>query len=94
MERNKFSRRNLGTNMNKKGATPVIMKDIQEYHLECRVLKLSPTPISYMRDPDYVFISPHYVFLHNQVRPQRPLCCVCNATHVLDRHPQLIFTCG
>ena len=37
--------------MNKKGATRVMMKVIQEYQLECHVLQLSPTPISYMCDP-------------------------------------------
>ena len=91
MERHKFSRCKLVTNMNKKVATPVMMKDIQEYHLECRVLQLSPTPISYMRDPDYGFTSPYYVFSHDQVRPQRPLCCIFDATRVLTRHPQLLF---
>ena len=68
-----------------------MMKDIQEYHLEFRVLQLPPTPISYMREPDYGFTSPYYVFSHDQVRPQRLLCFVCDATHVLTRHPQLIF---
>ena len=57
MERHTFSRRKLEKKMNKKGATPGMMKDIQEYHLECRVLELSPTPISYMFDPDYGFTS-------------------------------------
>ena len=46
MERHTFSRRKLGTKINKKGANPGMMKDIQEYHLECCVLQLSPTPIS------------------------------------------------
>ena len=76
MERQTVSCRKLGTKMNKKGATPGMMKDIQEYHLECRVMQLTPTPIYYMRDTDYGFTSPYYVFLHNQVRPQRLLCCV------------------
>ena len=70
-----------------------MMKDIQEYHLECRVLQLYPTPISYMRDPDYGFNSLYYVLLHDQVRPKRPMCCVCDATHVLTRHPQLLPPC-
>ena len=73
MERHTFSRRKLGTKMNNKGATPGMMKDIQEYHLDCRVLQLSLTSISYMRDPDYVFTSPYYVFSHDQVRPQHPV---------------------
>ena len=91
MERHTFGRRKLGAKTNKKGATPGMMRDIQEYHLECRVLQLSPTPIPYMRDPDYVFTSPYYVFSHDQVRPQHPMCCVCNETRVLTRHPQLLF---
>ena len=69
-----------------------MMKDIQEYHLEFHVLKLSPTPISYMCDSDYVFTSLYYVFLHDQVRPQRQMCCVCNAMRLLTRHSIIIFT--
>ena len=53
MEHHTFSRRKLGKQINKKGATPGMMKDIQEYHFDCRVLQLSPTSISYMRDPNY-----------------------------------------
>ena len=34
MERHNFSRHNLGTKMNKKGETPGMMKEIQEYHVE------------------------------------------------------------
>ena len=91
MECHTFSRHKLGKKMNTKGATPGMMKGVQEYHLECRVLQLSPTPISYMREPDYGFTSPYYVFSHDQVRPQRRLCCVCDATRVITRHPQILF---
>ena len=45
MEHHTFSGRKLGTKTNKKGATPGMMNYIQEYHLEFRVLQLSPTPI-------------------------------------------------
>ena len=70
MEHHTFSGRKLGTKTNKKGATPGMMNYIQEYHLECHVLQLSPTPISYMFEPDYGFTSPYYVFSHNQMRAQ------------------------
>ena len=91
MERHTFSRRKIVAKMNKKGEIPGMMKEIQENHLECRVLQLPPTPISYMRDPDCGFTSPYYVFLNDRVCPQRPLCCVCGAMRVLTRHLQLLF---
>ena len=61
-KRHGFSFRTAGTNMNKKGATPKMMNDIQEFHTDCRAFQLSA-----MNDTSYGLTSPEYVYSHDQV---------------------------
>ena len=62
MKRHKFSVRKIGTKMNKKGVTPVLMEKIREYHIATRAFQLSEN-----NDSVYGFTSPPFVFSHDQV---------------------------
>ena len=63
MKRHKFSMRKIGTKMNKKGVTPDLMENIQDYHVRTRIFQLSEN-----NDSVYGFTAPHLVFSHDQVQ--------------------------
>ena len=81
VKRNDFSRRKLGSKINKKDKTPGMMIGVQKHHIDCRIFQLSPTPPCYVRDPIYGFTSKKHVFSHDQVSTRILHCTASNKTH-------------